>query len=95
METISNGFVCLMGMGVVFVGLICIVILCKIMSAFCKDKQSSAPVPTQVPSPVAAPVSMAEPIPNKQELIAAICAVIAEEEGTDISGIRVLSFQKI
>ncbi len=88
---ISNGFVVAMGLGVVFVGLICIVILCKIMSFFCKEKASA----TQTPAPVAAPPVQAAPIANKQELIAGICAVIAEELGTDVSSIRVLSFKKI
>lgn len=88
---ISNGFVCAMGLGVVFVGLICIVVLCKIMSLICQGKETAAPAP----APVAAPPAQAAPIANKQELIAGICAVIAEELGTDVSSIRVLSFKKI
>ncbi len=91
METISNGFVVAMGIGVVFVGLVCIVVLCKIMSFFCKEKETVA----QAPAPVAVPPVQAAPIANKQELIAGICAVIAEELGTDVSSIRVLSFKKI
>ncbi len=88
---ISNGFVVAMGLGVVFVGLICIVVLCKIMSFFCKEKETAA----QTPAPVTAPPVQAAPIANKQALIAGICAVIAEELGTDVSSIRVLSFKKI
>ena len=88
---ISNGFVCAMGIGVVFVGLICIVILCSIMSFFCKDRKQ--PQPAAAPAP-AAPAQPA-PIANKQELIAGICAVIAEELGTEVKNIRVLSFKKI
>ena len=34
------------------------------------------------------------PIPNRQELIAAVSAAIAEEAGTDISKIRILSVAK-
>ncbi len=33
-------------------------------------------------------------ITNRQEIIAAACACIAEELGTDIQGIRVLSFKE-
>lgn len=89
---ISNGFVVAMGMGVVFIGLICIVILCTLMSLICKDRKQQQEV-AAVPAP--APVQAAAPIANKQELIAGICAVIAEELGTDVSGIKVLSFKKI
>ena len=34
-------------------------------------------------------------IENRQEIIAAVSAVIAEELGTDVSAIRVLSFKKL
>ena len=44
----SNTFVCIMGMGTVFIGLICIVVICTIMSAvmriFAKDKKTAAPI---------------------------------------------------
>ena len=82
-----------MGPGVVFIGLICLVLLCKIMSILCKEKETSTPSPA--PAPVAVPPVQAAPIANKQALIAGICAVIAEELGTDVSSIRVLSFKKI
>ena len=32
---ISNGFVCLMGMGVVFIGLICLVFICYLLRICC------------------------------------------------------------
>lgn len=90
---ISNTFVVVLGIGVVFVGLICIVLLCKIVSAFCmlgegKKKDNTAPVPNTV-------AAKAQPIQNRQEIIAAVSACIAEELGTDISAIRILSFKKI
>ena len=34
-------------------------------------------------------------VENRQEIIAAVSAVVAEELGTDISAIRILSFKKI
>ena len=90
---ISNTFVVVLGIGVVFVGLICIVLLCKIVSAFCmlgerKKNDNVAPVPNTV-------AAEAQPIQNRQELIAAVSACVAEELGTDISAIRILSFKKI
>ena len=88
---ISNGFVVVMGIGVVFFGLLCIVVLCNLMSLICREKEQGQSSSV----PVAAPPVQTAPIANKQELIAGICAVIAEELGTDVSSIRVLSFKKI
>lgn len=92
----SNAFVCIMGMSIVFIGLIIIVILCKIMSYLCqisdntkviKSDPNTNSIPT-IPTEQAA-------IPNRQELIAAISAAIAEDLGEDISAIRILSLKRI
>ncbi len=90
MEIGDAGFVVLMGMGTVFVGLICIIILCKIVGLFFKNKKAE-PAKAVVAASVAAP----QPIENRQELIAAISAVAAEELGTDVSAIRITSFKKL
>lgn len=85
--------VVVLGIGIVFAGLICIIGLCMLMNLIFDKMSKSAkdkPIP-MASAPVAAPVS----IPNREELIAAITAAIAEEEGTDLSAIRVLSFKKI
>ena len=85
------GLVCALGVLVVFVGLIAIVGLVAIMNAFCdlaakKSKVKEAP---KASAPAAAD------IPNRQEILAAVCAAVAEENGTDISAIRVISFKKL
>lgn len=92
METISNAFVCAMGMGTVFVGLICLIIICKIVGFFCNigKKEQTAAAPA-----VVAALAVADSIPNKQELIAAVSAAVAEELGTDVSAIRITSFKKL
>lgn len=93
---ISNALVVALGVGIVFIGLICIIILCKIMSAICMmttNKDSDTSNSTSTPT-VAAPVA-AQPIQNRQEIIAAVSAALAEELGTDVSAIRILSFKKI
>ncbi len=92
---ISNALVVALGVGIVFIGLICIIILCKIMSAVCmmSQKNESAQPATVTATPVAPAV--AQPIQNRQEIIAAVSAVLAEELGTDVSAIRILSFKKI
>ena len=86
----SNWFVVAMGIGTVFVGLICIIVLCYIMSALCR--QPAAPVTNTAAAVPAAGESI---IPNRQAMIAAISAAVAEDMGTDMSGIRILSVKKI
>ncbi len=84
----SSIFVCLMGMGTVFFGLICLIGLTALMGRIIGRNQQAV-VPAAVP---AVPVT-AEP--NRQELVAAISAAIAEELGTDITGIRIHSMKKL
>ena len=83
-------FVCLMGMGTVFFGLICLIALTTIMGKIVGGRA----VPAATPAPAAAPVSAAAE-PNRQELVAAVSAAIAEELGTDITGIRIVSMKKL
>lgn len=88
----NPAFVVLMGIGTVFFGLICIIVLCMAMSAVCRSMgaPAAAPAPAAPPAPAAGAA-----IPNRQAMIAAISAAIAEEEGTDMSGIRILSVKKL
>ena len=91
------GLVIGMGLGVVFFGLICIVLLSTVMSAIIraaekklKKDEASAPAVT------AAAVAADDLSPEKRrEVIAAVSAVIAEELGTDVSAIRVTSFRRV
>ncbi len=93
MQEPSNLFVCLLGIGTVFIGLICLILLCKIIGLFVakpnKDNKKETAVNT------AAVTASNQPIENRQEIIAAVSAAIAEELGTDISALRILSFKKI
>ena len=82
-------FVCLMGMGTVFFGLICLIVLTTLLGRVCGQKQQAAPAAAAVPAPAAAPAV------NQQEMIAAVSAAIAEELGTDITGIRILSIREV
>lgn len=67
------------------------------MSAVCsltaKKENTESASNASVPA-VVAPVA-AQPIQNRQEIIAAVSAALAEELGTDVSAIRILSFKKI
>ena len=96
-STVQNGsntlYVTLMGIGIVFFGLVCIVVLCTLMSAIFKafskgEKQEvkqSANVVTEANAK----------IENKQEFVAAVSAAIAEEMVADVSAIRIKSIKKI
>lgn len=94
MTGLSNGFVCIMGMGTVFIGLICIVFICMLMSAvirmFTKNQKSA---PDKVSAPAAPAPALTEI--EKTEVLAGVCAAIAEELGTDCSNIRVVSFKRV
>ena len=83
-------FVCLMGMGTVFIGLICLIVLTMIMGRILGREAAPAVSAAPAAPAVAAPVE-----PNRQELVAAVSAAIAEELGTDITGIRILSMKKV
>lgn len=97
MPEINDLFVVIMGIGTVFIGLICIIVLCKILGVCCQllAKKESNELPTSAPStPVAATPTPAV-IPNRRETVAAIAAAIAEDLGTDISAIRIVSIEKL
>lgn len=86
----SNLFVCLMGIGTVFVGLVCIILLVTLMSYVCRKSDAKS----VVPAPVAVPTDVPKPA-IQPELIAAVSAAIAEDMGTDISAIRIISMKQI
>lgn len=81
-----------LGIAVVFVGLIAIVGLVWAMNKLCDCifKQKSLPAVPAVPASAAN-----VPIENREEIVAAVCAAVAEEEGVDISALRVVSFKKL
>lgn len=82
----SNLFVCLMGMGTTFIGLTCIILLCMLMSKILAKREKAAS---------ASPIIPQENLPDTGALIAAVSAAIAEEMGTDVKGIRIVSMKKI
>lgn len=94
MTQLSNTFVCIMGMGTVFIGLISIVFICMIMSVVIKTFTKPEKTPVASASAPQASPSAIDPA-EKPVLIAAISALIAEEIGTDASNIKVLSFKKV
>ena len=86
----SIGMVVLLGVGIVFVGLICIVIVCSIFGLIGKTGNK-----TKKPKEENLPVAAEEEIPDRQEFVAAVSAAIAEELGKDVSAIRILSIKRM
>ena len=96
MPEYSSLFVCLMGMGTVFFGLICLIALTMIMGAIVgRNAPVAAPIPAAAAPAPAVSRASAPPEANRQEIAAAVSAAIAEELGTDITGIRILSMKKL
>ena len=87
--------VCLIGVAVVFVGLAAIIGLVELMNYVTNraGEKKKADAPQKAPSTVAPVVNAA--IENRDEIVAAVCAAVAEENGTDISAIRVVSFKRV
>ncbi len=94
LETPSLAFVCFFGVAIVFTGLVILIGLVNLMN-YVNDKFAKGePKKEEAPKAVAPAVSNTQ-IPNRPELVAAICSAIAEAEGTDISAIRVVSLKKL
>ena len=86
----ASWMVVVMGVGVVFLGLVLIILICKIMGLFFVKTTKA----DSKPATAAAPANNAV-IQNRQEIIAAVTAVCAEEMGKDVSALRVISFKKL
>lgn len=85
-----------MGLITVFVVLICLIIIIKVMGAIMAGAGKAAPAPTPAAPAAAAPAAAAAaPQPNKQQLVAAISAAIAEDMGGNVDHIRIHSIRKL
>lgn len=90
--------VVLMGLVTVFIGLICLIIIIKIMGAIVSAVTGNkAPAAAPAPAPAApAPVAAAPAAQaGNQQLVAAISAAIAEEMGEDVDHIKILSIRRL
>ena len=96
---VNNLTVILMGMGIVFVGLIVLIWVCSIMGKICMaalkkpaEKTETAAAPAT--APVAAPAAADDGIADRGAFIAAVSAAIAEASGTDAAGLRIVKIEK-
>jgi len=94
----SKLFVVLFGIGVVFFGLICIIVLTSIMGKIMVAIAKKAPAPAAAapaaatkaaPAPAAAPAGIAP------EIIAAITAALSEEPGISSHGMNITNIKKL
>lgn len=91
----NPGFVVAMGLATVFVGLIAIIfvimIMGKIVSTLVKAKpEKTSNVPAAAPAAASSAV-----IADRDKVVVAISAAIAEEIGEDAGAIRIVSLRKI
>lgn len=84
--------VVLLGMGIVFIGLGLLVLLCTAIRLLFSNKKTDQAAQTLSAYPE--DEKSTDQIPDKKKLIAAITAAIAETENTDIRALRVVSFKR-
>ena len=87
-------FVTLMGIGTVFFGLICIIVLTTIMGSVLKSNAKPAPAPAAAPK-AAAPAAPAVNTTKEQEILAAVIAAVTEDLGPSASRMQITSINKI
>lgn len=91
----SSLFVTLMGIGTVFFGLICIIVLTTVMGSVLKSKSKpAAPTPAAAPK-AAAPAAPAVNTAKEQEILAAVIAAVTEDLGPSASRMQITSINKI
>ena len=98
----ATWFVCVLGVGVVFVGLVLLIAIVSLSNWLLSKIEQRKTSTISETNPSIKNVSQSQAatnqnvkIENKQEILAAVCAAIAEENGTEISAIRVISFKKL
>ncbi len=82
----------LLGLGIVFIGLVALILIVKVMGWIMGKTQKPLPQPEQKAEP--APVQSV-PEGDRGEIIAAVSAAIATVLGESVSGIRIVSFKKV
>ena len=89
---IPTWFVVVLGMVIVFIGLICLIALISFMGAIMKKVNAKHETAAEA-APAAVPAEA--DIPNRGELVAAISVALAEELGKDVKAIRIHSIKRV
>ena len=90
---IPTWFVVVLGMVIVFIGLICLIALISFMGAIMKKVNAKHETAAEAAAPAAVPAEA--DIPYRGELVAAISVALAEELGKDVKAIRIHSIKKV
>lgn len=90
---IPTWFVVVLGMVIVFIGLICLIALITLMGAIMKKVNAKHESAAEAAAPAA--VSAEADIPNRGELVAAVSVALAEELGKDVKAIRIHSIKRV
>lgn len=90
---IPTWFVVVLGMVIVFIGLICLIALISFMGAIMKKVNAKHETAAEAAAPAA--VHAEADIPNRGELVAAISVALAEELGKDVKAIRIHSIKRV
>ena len=88
-------FVTLMGIGTVFFGLICIIILTMLMGTALKSTGEPTPAPAAAAPKAAAPAAPAVNTAKEQEILAAVIAAVTDDLGPSASRMQITSINKI
>ena len=88
-------FVTLLGIGTVFFGLICIIVLTTVMGSVLNSKSKpAAPAPAAAPK-AAAPAAPAVNTTKEQEILAAVIAAVTDDLGPSASRMQITGINKI
>ena len=90
---IPTWFVVVLGMVIVFIGLICLIALISFMGAIMKKVNAKHETAAEAAAPAAVPAEA--DISNRGELVAAISVALAEELGKDVKAIRIHSIKRV
>ena len=91
--TNSDWMLVWLGIGVVFAGLIALILICHLLAAAFSGVKAAPVQPQKTVSPAYA--AAANTIENRSELAAVIAVAIAQEMGCEPEGLRIHSIRKI
>lgn len=92
----SNLFVVLMGMSVVFFGLICIIVLTTLMGMILQPKDTGRSKETPAEEPVKEYAEEPEEtLGIRREILAVILTVLSRETGTSSSKLNIVNIKRI
>ena len=97
MTHVSNLFVCVMGMGVTFVGLICIIFLITLMGRIMGGlEKKTAPVPAAAPAAAAPAAPAAAPSDGvSEEVRVAILAALMQQPGFRLEQVARIDIRRV